>query len=200
MDWRRGLGPIGCDVAYRRPSCSPHPTPPMAFIRLHRPVFSAPPRPTRSLVDSVRRTATLSWKLRWTPLSRRSIWSPGSCRSRGRQTGSPLRRPGHMSRPNASLNGSSTTAFPIVTTAATHTTYYPGCRRQVLQEAMRLRDSGYTVVELTDRLAEMTAQIQDRKAEFDIESPTPLRGTLAEGGNSGWRCAASGRACLSSQS
>ncbi|GAD52678.1 hypothetical protein MBEHAL_1438 [Halarchaeum acidiphilum MH1-52-1] len=45
---------------------------------------------------------------------------------------------------------------------------------------MRLRDSGHTVEELTDRLAEMKAQIRDWKDEFDVESPNQLRGTLAD--------------------
>ncbi|QFU82331.1 DUF7342 family protein [Natronorubrum aibiense] len=62
----------------------------------------------------------------------------------------------------------------------THTTYYPDYRRQAMQEAMRLRDSGHTVEELTDRLAEMKAQIRDWKDEFDVESPNQLRGTLAD--------------------
>ncbi len=42
--------------------------------------------------------------------------------------------------------------------SGTHTTYYPDYRRQAMQEAMRLRDSGHTVEELTDRLAEMKAR------------------------------------------
>ena len=45
---------------------------------------------------------------------------------------------------------------------------------------MRLRDSSHTVEELTDRLAEMKAQIRDWKDEFDVESPNQLRGTLAD--------------------
>ncbi len=49
-----------------------------------------------------------------------------------------------------------------------------------MQEAMRLRDSGHTVEELTDRLADMKAQIRDWEAEFDVESPNQLRGTLAD--------------------
>jgi DNA-binding Lrp family transcriptional regulator len=61
----------------------------------------------------------------------------------------------------------------------THTTYYPDYRRQAMQEAMRLRDSGHTVEELTDRLADMKAQIRDWQDEFDVESPNQLRGTLA---------------------
>ncbi|WP_135820888.1 DUF7342 family protein [Halostella litorea] len=64
--------------------------------------------------------------------------------------------------------------------SATHTTYYPDYRRQAMQEAMRLRDSGHSVEELTDRLAEMKAQIRDWEDEFDVESPNQLRGTLAD--------------------
>ncbi|MEF8825235.1 MAG: hypothetical protein V5A27_02670 [Halapricum sp.] len=66
--------------------------------------------------------------------------------------------------------------------SGTHTTYYPDFRRQAMQEAMRLRDSGHTVEELTDRLADMKAQIRDWEDEFDVESPNQLRGTLAEEG------------------
>ncbi|MDS0283919.1 hypothetical protein NDI86_17525 [Halomicroarcula sp. S3CR25-11] len=66
--------------------------------------------------------------------------------------------------------------------SGTHTTYYPDYRRQAMQEAMRLRDSGHTVEELTDRLADMKAQIRDWEDEFDVESPNHLRGTLAEEG------------------
>jgi predicted transcriptional regulator len=62
----------------------------------------------------------------------------------------------------------------------THTTYYPDYRRQAMQEAMRLRDGGHTPEELTDRLAEMKAQIRNWKEEFGTESPNQLRGTLAE--------------------
>ena len=51
---------------------------------------------------------------------------------------------------------------------------------QALQEAMRLRDSGHTVEELTDRLADMKTQIRDWKDEFDVELPNQLRGTLAD--------------------
>jgi hypothetical protein len=65
--------------------------------------------------------------------------------------------------------------------SATHTTYFPDYRRQAMQEAMRLRDSGHTVEELTDRLADMKAQIRDWEEEFDVESPNYLRGTLADG-------------------
>ncbi|RQG98791.1 DUF7342 family protein [Natrarchaeobius oligotrophus] len=64
--------------------------------------------------------------------------------------------------------------------SGTHTTYYPDYRRQALQEAMRLRDGGYTVEELTDRLAEMKAQIREWKGAFDVESPNQLRGTLTD--------------------
>ena len=66
--------------------------------------------------------------------------------------------------------------------SGTHTTYYPDYRRQAMQEAMRLRDSGHTVEELTDRLVDMKAQIRDWEDEFDVEPPNQLRGTLAEEG------------------
>ena len=62
-----------------------------------------------------------------------------------------------------------------------HTTYYPDYRRQAMQEAMRLRDSGHTVEELTDRLADMKTQIRDWEDEFGVDSPNQLRGTLADG-------------------
>lgn len=64
--------------------------------------------------------------------------------------------------------------------SGTHTTYYPDYRRQAMQEAMRLRDSDRTVEELTDRLADMKAQIRDWETEYDVESPNQLRATLAE--------------------
>jgi DNA-binding Lrp family transcriptional regulator len=64
--------------------------------------------------------------------------------------------------------------------SGTHTTYYPDYRRQAMEEAMRLRDNGQTVEELTDRLAEMKAQIRDWEDTFDVESPNQLRGTLAD--------------------
>jgi len=64
--------------------------------------------------------------------------------------------------------------------SGTHTTYYPDYRRQAMQEAMRLRDSGHSVEELTDRLADMKSQIREWEAEFDVESPNQLRGTLAD--------------------
>jgi predicted transcriptional regulator len=64
--------------------------------------------------------------------------------------------------------------------SGTHTTYYPDYRRQAMQEAMRIRDSGHTVEKLTDRLADMKAQIRDWEDEFDVESPNQLRGTLAD--------------------
>jgi predicted transcriptional regulator len=62
----------------------------------------------------------------------------------------------------------------------THTTYYPDYRRQAMQEAMRLRDSGRTVEELTDRLAEMKTQIRNWEDKFEVESANQLRGTLAD--------------------
>jgi hypothetical protein len=61
-----------------------------------------------------------------------------------------------------------------------HTTYYPDYRRQAMQEAMRLRDSGHTVEELTDRLADMKTQLRDWKDAFGVESPNQLRGTLVD--------------------
>jgi predicted transcriptional regulator len=64
--------------------------------------------------------------------------------------------------------------------SGTHTTYYPDYRRQAMQEATRLRDSEHTVEELTDRLAEMKAQIRDWEDRFGVESPNQLRGTLTE--------------------
>ena len=64
--------------------------------------------------------------------------------------------------------------------SGTHTTYYPDYRRQAMQEAMRLRDSGHTVEKVTDRLADMKAQIRDWEDEFDVESPNQLRGTTAD--------------------
>jgi len=64
--------------------------------------------------------------------------------------------------------------------SGTHTTYYPDYRRQVMQEAMRLRDSEHTVEELTDRLAEMKAQIRDWEDEFDVETSNQLPGSLAD--------------------
>ena len=64
--------------------------------------------------------------------------------------------------------------------SGTHTTYYPDYRRQAMQEAMRLRDSGHTVEELTDRLANMKTQIRDWEDEFGVESPNQLRGTIAD--------------------
>lgn len=64
--------------------------------------------------------------------------------------------------------------------SSTHTTYYPDYRRQAMQEAMRLRDSEHTVEELTDRLAQMKAQLRDWRTEFDVETPNQLRGTIAE--------------------
>ena len=64
--------------------------------------------------------------------------------------------------------------------SGTHTTYYLDYRRQAMQEAMRLRDGGHTVEELTDRLAEMKAQIRDWEDTFEVESPNQLRGTLAD--------------------
>lgn len=64
--------------------------------------------------------------------------------------------------------------------SGTHTTYYPDYRRQAMQEAVRLRDSDHTVEELTDRLAEMKAEIRDWEDRFGVESPNQLRGTLTD--------------------
>jgi predicted transcriptional regulator len=64
--------------------------------------------------------------------------------------------------------------------SGTHTTYYPDYRQQTMQEAVRLRDSSQSVSELTERLAEMNAQIRDWKHEFAVESPNQLRATIAE--------------------
>lgn len=61
-----------------------------------------------------------------------------------------------------------------------HTTYVPDYRRQAMQEAMRLRDSGRSVEELTDRLAEMKAQVRGWEDEFAVDSPNHLRATLAD--------------------
>ncbi len=64
--------------------------------------------------------------------------------------------------------------------SGTHTTYYPDDRRQAMQDAMRLRDSGRPVEELTDRLADMKAQIRAWKNEYGVASPNHLRATLAD--------------------
>jgi hypothetical protein len=48
-----------------------------------------------------------------------------------------------------------------------------------MKEAMRLRDSGHIVEELTDRVADMKLRIRDWGDEFAVESPNQLRGTLA---------------------
>jgi hypothetical protein len=61
-----------------------------------------------------------------------------------------------------------------------HTTYFPDYRRQALKEAIRLRDSGHTAEDLTERLTEMNAQIRGWENEFDVESPNQLRGTIAD--------------------
>ena len=64
--------------------------------------------------------------------------------------------------------------------SGTHTTYYPDYRRQAIQEAMRLRDSGRTVEDLTDRLAEMNAQVREWQTEYDVETPNQLRASIGE--------------------
>jgi hypothetical protein len=61
-----------------------------------------------------------------------------------------------------------------------HTTYYPDYRQQAIREAMRLRDGGQSVEELTDRLTAIRARIRGWKGEFGVESPNGLRATLAE--------------------
>ncbi|MFC6941177.1 hypothetical protein ACFQE8_14575 [Salinirubellus sp. GCM10025818] len=61
-----------------------------------------------------------------------------------------------------------------------HTTYYPDYRQQALQEAVRLRDGDRSAEELTDRLAEMKAQIRDWEGEFEVDSPNQLRATLVD--------------------
>ena len=48
-----------------------------------------------------------------------------------------------------------------------------------MQEAMRLRDSGHTVEELTDPLADMKTR-WDLEDESGVELPNQLRGTLAD--------------------
>jgi hypothetical protein len=62
--------------------------------------------------------------------------------------------------------------------SGTHATNYSDYRRQVMQDAMRLRDSGHTVEELTDRLAEMKAQIRGWEDEFDVKYRTNFVGYL----------------------
>lgn len=64
--------------------------------------------------------------------------------------------------------------------SGSHTTYYPDYRQQAIQEATRLRDGDHSVEELTDRLAEMNAQIRAWETEFGVDSPNQLRATIAE--------------------
>lgn len=64
--------------------------------------------------------------------------------------------------------------------SGTHTTYFPDYRRQAMQEATRLGDSGHTVEELTERVTEMKAEIRGWEQEFGVESPNQLRGTIAD--------------------
>ena len=64
--------------------------------------------------------------------------------------------------------------------SGSHTTYYPDYRRQAIQEATRLRDGDQTVEELTDRVADMKADIREWKAEFGVESPNQLRATISD--------------------
>jgi len=61
-----------------------------------------------------------------------------------------------------------------------HTTYYPDYRKQIIQEAMRLRDSSGSVAELTDKLDEMRSRIRDWEAVFGVESPNELRATVGD--------------------
>jgi predicted transcriptional regulator len=60
--------------------------------------------------------------------------------------------------------------------SGTHTTYYPDYRWQAIQEARRLRDSGHTVEELTDRLTEMRAQIRDWEENSASSHPIGFAG------------------------
>lgn len=64
--------------------------------------------------------------------------------------------------------------------SGTHTTYYPDYRQQLMKEAMRLRDGGFSAEDLTDRLIDMKSQIRDWETEFDVDSPNHLRATIAE--------------------
>ena len=64
--------------------------------------------------------------------------------------------------------------------SSAHTTYYPDYRHQAIQEAMRLRDGGQSVEELTDRLTELKTQIRNWEEEFAVESPNQLRATIAD--------------------
>ena len=57
----------------------------------------------------------------------------------------------------------------------THTTYYPDYRHQVLQEAMRLRDSVESVEALTERLTKMKTQIREWQTEYDDGVRTLLK-------------------------
>lgn len=101
-------------------------------------------------------------------------WSPDNCRNRERRTESPPKRTGHTSRPSVSSNGSSTTGFSTATTPAlTPRTTLTTVDKQ--QEAVRFRGSEHTVEELTDRLADMKAEIQDWEDEFEVESLNQLR-------------------------
>lgn len=61
-----------------------------------------------------------------------------------------------------------------------HTTYYPDYRRQAIQEAMAIRDSGQSAAAVTETLTELKTQVRAWKAEFDVESPTELRATIAD--------------------
>ena len=64
--------------------------------------------------------------------------------------------------------------------SSAYTTYYPDYRHQAVQEAVRLRDGDRSVEELTDRIAELKAQIRNWEEEFAVESPNQLRATIAD--------------------
>ncbi|RCU44523.1 hypothetical protein DU504_16840 [Haloplanus salinus] len=49
-----------------------------------------------------------------------------------------------------------------------------------VKEAIRLRDSDHAIEDLTQRLTEMNDQIRGWRNEFDVESPSQLRGTIAD--------------------
>jgi len=61
-----------------------------------------------------------------------------------------------------------------------HTTYYPDYRRQAIQEAMAIRDSGQSVESVTETLTDLKSRVRAWQEEFDVDSPTQLRATLAD--------------------
>jgi predicted transcriptional regulator len=61
-----------------------------------------------------------------------------------------------------------------------HTTYYPEYRRQAIQEAMAIRDSGQSAEAVTETLTELKSRVRAWEAEFDVDSPTQLRATIAD--------------------